>query len=517
MLFRLSRVSFWLAAAVAALALLAPGGHETLLTGVALAASAAAFGLWRSAVSVQQRSHAAVTAVPETVVLTAASLLDAAALLMRQADDAASFEAALHAVAQVLRGELGARRLVVREVRSVDATHAQVAEVIEAQPGFQARSQPVRLDAGALGQAICTRLEAGTPPGAVAMPVLNAERVVAVIELGGIDVPIEPPALIALLQLARQTLSRLAATSDWPRREPLVADRTRPQLASVPCGPAIQAHETPHLHGHVLVVEDTVVQPELTARMLRRVGCRVTPASGMLAALQALCETQFDLILIDTQVSGLGVAEGLQWLRRGGASGAATTSDTPVIAVTGPGLPGDTQRLRELGFDDHVCKPFRQSQMLALLKQHLRPRAPADSRESTGASVHEPSAEATPADPAPVLDPAALARLTELDPTGANRLLARVLQAFQTSVARLRPQADAARLSGDHAGLRLVAHTLKSSSASIGAMHLSQLCAQIEAMIRSGSADDLDTQLDALGIALDQVLAAIEQLLKERT
>jgi len=518
MLFRLSRVSFWLAAAVAALALLAPGGHETLLTGVALAASAAAFGLWRSAVSVQQRSHAAVTAVPETVVLTAASLLDAAALLVRQADEAASFDAALHAVAHVLRGELGARRVVVREVRSVDATHAQVAELIEAQPGFQARSQPVRLDAGPLGQAIRTQLEAGTPPGAVAMPVLNAERVVAVIELSGIDVPVEPPALVALLQLTRQTLSRLAAATDWPRREPLVAvDRVRPRLASVPCGPVIQTHETPHLHGHVLVVEDTVVQPELTARMLRRVGCRVTPASGMLAGLQALCETQFDLILIDIQVSGLGVAEGLQWLRRGGATGAATTSDTPVIAVTGPGLPGDTQRLRELGFDDHVCKPFRQSQMLALLKQHLRPRAPADSHESTGASVHEPSAEAAPNGPTPVLDPAALARLTELDPTGANRLLARVLQAFQTSVARLRPQADAARLNGDQAGLRLVAHTLKSSSASIGAMHLSQLCAQIEAMIRSGSADDLDAQLDALGVALDEVLAAIEQLLKERT
>ena len=517
MLFRLSRVSFWLAAAVAALALLAPGGHETLLTGVALAASAAAFGLWRSAVSAQRRSHAAVTAVPEAIVLTTTSLLDAAVLLVRKADAAASFDAALHAVAHVLRGELGARRVVVRQVRRVDATHAKVADLIEAQPGFQARPQPVRLDAGPLGQAIRTQLEAGKPPGAVAMPVLSAGRVVAVIELSGIDVPVEPQALMALLQLARLTLSRLAAASAWPRREPVAVDRLRPNLASVPCGREIQAHPAPHLHGHVLVVEDTIVQPELTARMLRRAGCRVTQASGMLAGLQVLCETQFDLILIDIEMSGLGVAEGLQWLRRGGAAGAATTSDTPVIAVTGPGLPVDTQRLRELGFDDHVCKPFRQSQMLALLKQHLRPHAPAEFRQSTGAPLPEPSTDAVPAGPASVLDPVALARLTELDPTGANRLLARVLQAFQTSVARLRPQADAARISGDQAALRLVAHTLKSSSASIGAMHLSQLCAQIEAMIRGGSVDDLDAQLDALGAALDQVLTAIEQLLKERT
>jgi HPt (histidine-containing phosphotransfer) domain-containing protein len=115
-----------------------------------------------------------------------------------------------------------------------------------------------------------------------------------------------------------------------------------------------------------------------------------------------------------------------------------------------------------------------------------------------------------------VLDAAALARLTELDPTGENRLLERVLQAFQTSVARLRPQADAAREKGDRAGLRLVAHTLKSSSASIGALHLSQLCAQIETTIRLESGDDLEAQLDALGKSLDDVLQAIAQLLKER-
>ena len=145
--------------------------------------------------------------------------------------------------------------------------------------------------------------------------------------------------------------------------------------------------------------------------------------------------------------------------------------------------------------------------MLAPLNKHSRPFAPAESRESVGPVV---------AAPGPVLDPAALARLTELDPKGENQLLERVLRAFQSSAARLRPQADAARLSGDHAALRLVAHTLKSSSASIGAMHLSQLCAQVETTIRTGAHDDLGAQLDALNTALDSALHAIGQLLEAR-
>jgi len=166
------------------------------------------------------------------------------------------------------------------------------------------------------------------------------------------------------------------------------------------------------------------------------------------------------------------------------------------------------QRLRESGFDDHVSKPFRQDQVLSVLKTpRLRLHAPAEAHQSVASGP-----VAAPA----VLDALALSRLTELDPTGENRLLERVLQAFQTSVARLRPQAEAAHATGDRAGLRLVAHTLKSSSASIGALHLSQLCAQIETTIRLESGDNLDAQIDALGVALDSVLQAIAQLLKDR-
>jgi HPt (histidine-containing phosphotransfer) domain-containing protein len=112
--------------------------------------------------------------------------------------------------------------------------------------------------------------------------------------------------------------------------------------------------------------------------------------------------------------------------------------------------------------------------------------------------------------PASVLDPVALSRLAELDPGGANRLLERVLQAFLTSLTRLRPQLAGGRASGDRAAVRLVTHTLKSSSASIGAMRLSQLCAEIETAIRLDPAADLDERLDALDVALDDTVLAIE-------
>lgn len=114
--------------------------------------------------------------------------------------------------------------------------------------------------------------------------------------------------------------------------------------------------------------------------------------------------------------------------------------------------------------------------------------------------------------PEPVLDPAALARLQELDPRGENGLLDRVFQAFQTSAARLMPQLGAARIAGDRAGIRYVAHTLKSSSQSIGALRLSQLCAHVESLIRIEATEGLDAGIDDLVAAMAEVLQAVAAL-----
>jgi HPt (histidine-containing phosphotransfer) domain-containing protein len=110
------------------------------------------------------------------------------------------------------------------------------------------------------------------------------------------------------------------------------------------------------------------------------------------------------------------------------------------------------------------------------------------------------------------LDAGALQRRRELDPTGANRLLERVFQAFEASAARLLPQMHEAHRAGDHAGVRHVVHTLKSSSASIGAIKLSQLCAEIEAMIRLETLDGLTARIDLMDRETAAVLKALKNV-----
>jgi HPt (histidine-containing phosphotransfer) domain-containing protein len=122
-------------------------------------------------------------------------------------------------------------------------------------------------------------------------------------------------------------------------------------------------------------------------------------------------------------------------------------------------------------------------------------------------------AESTASACAAVLDADALARLRELDPQGQSRLLDRVLRAFESSASRLARQFAEARAGGDMQGVRHVVHTLKSSSASIGAVALARLCAEIETAIRSGSFGALPDRLDAMDRELTAVLQAVTLML----
>ena len=267
------------------------------------------------------------------------------------------------------------------------------------------------------------------------------------------------------------------------------------------------------LRGSVLVVEDNPVNQEVIGQMLRQLGLTVRVAGGAMQGLRALCEAHFDLVLMDIQMPGMDGVEALTWLRRGpgGRFDFLTPPATPVVAVTANALGGDEERYLALGFDDYLSKPFRQSQLLAMLSKRLAPGSDVPASPATGDGSAAGDSERTVS----VLDAGALDRLRELDPRGENQLIARVVSAFETSVGRLVPQLQDAHRSGDMAGIRHVAHTLKSSSASVGAMKLSEICAETEAMIRQERAENLDSAVSAICRECEIVLQALKQLLTQ--
>lgn len=111
----------------------------------------------------------------------------------------------------------------------------------------------------------------------------------------------------------------------------------------------------------------------------------------------------------------------------------------------------------------------------------------------------------------PVLDPDAIERLRQLDPGGSQGMLERVLRAYESSLTRQLAEIEGARDAQDR--LLRAAHTLKSSSAAVGALEFSRLCAEVEHQLRQDRIMPTPARLEALIHEGRRVLAAVGAML----
>lgn len=116
--------------------------------------------------------------------------------------------------------------------------------------------------------------------------------------------------------------------------------------------------------------------------------------------------------------------------------------------------------------------------------------------------------------PGPALDGAALARLRELDPDGRHGVVPRVLGAFEQSLVRMLGQLRDIADAGDAAAVAAIAHTLKSSSASVGALALASACTEIERRLRSGAVGDLAADVQRLLAEGEAAMQAVGAMLR---
>ena len=75
------------------------------------------------------------------------------------------------------------------------------------------------------------------------------------------------------------------------------------------------------------------------------------------------------------------------------------------------------------------------------------------------------------------------------------------------------PQLQDALEASELAGIRHVSHTLKSSSASIGAVKLSKMCSEIEAMARQNQSDGMTERVVLLQAEVEIVRVALQRML----
>ncbi|MEX0660125.1 MAG: response regulator, partial [Egibacteraceae bacterium] len=242
--------------------------------------------------------------------------------------------------------------------------------------------------------------------------------------------------------------------------------------------PVQPASVTP-TRGHVLVVEDNLVNQMVATGILAQLGYRADVAGNGLEALEALDRTRYAAVLMDCQMPEMdGYTATAEIRRRPGP-----TRDTPIIAMTAGAIEGDRERCLAAGMDDYIAKPVDPRDVDAVLTRWIG-----------GA---EGVAEA--------VDVERLATLRRLGPADGS-LLTQMVDAFADQAVETMAAIRDAESGGDLEALQQSAHRLRGAAANLGAAALADRCLELEQIGELTGAAELISSID---IELDRASRAL--------
>ncbi len=201
--------------------------------------------------------------------------------------------------------------------------------------------------------------------------------------------------------------------------------------------------------------------------------------------------------------------------------------------MTANAMQGDREKCLSAGMDGYISKPIRVEELVESLSQFQSCRENPEPVEASCATslvdtqlqskeLHSSSCPPAPllrqnatwSEEAPVLSEAINTEVlhTFRNTMGANAsaFLAQLIDIYLEETPLLLQAISTALTQQDAAAMQKAAHTLKSSSASLGAMTLSKLCEQIESMGHSGTTAGVGEIVAQIESEYERVKAALQ-------
>jgi CheY-like chemotaxis protein len=115
----------------------------------------------------------------------------------------------------------------------------------------------------------------------------------------------------------------------------------------------------------ILLVEDNPINQKVVVLMLGRFGIKPVVANNGDAAIQAVGETSFDLILMDLHMPGMGGIEAAGKIRE-----ILGEKCPPIVALTADAVKGNEANVREQGMSGFLTKPVSTETLRSCILEH---------------------------------------------------------------------------------------------------------------------------------------------------
>jgi CheY-like chemotaxis protein/HPt (histidine-containing phosphotransfer) domain-containing protein len=266
---------------------------------------------------------------------------------------------------------------------------------------------------------------------------------------------------------------------------PVRAERLLDAVRGTAATPDRPAAVEPLPGGRVLLAEDNDVNRAIIGRMLDLLGVDWDQVPDGAAAVEAALAEQYDVILMDVQMPGTDGVEATRRIRA-----AEVGRHTPIVALTANAMGGDRETYLGAGMDDYLAKPMRLAALRSTLERYVTADRPGE---------------------VPDLDEG---RLTELKEHLQDEAL--VVSTVELFLAELPSRCATITDTGrrpDRGALRAAAHTLKSTSAMLGATAIAELCERLESTAEDADPDELRALTATLPPAAARAEVAIRRYL----
>lgn len=134
----------------------------------------------------------------------------------------------------------------------------------------------------------------------------------------------------------------------------------------------------------ILIAEDNRINQKVIRRIVNGLGYDCELVADGQAAVDACQETEYQVVLMDSQMPVLDGFEATKAIR----NLAGTPGRVPIIALTADAFPGTREVCRRVGMDDYLTKPVHQPSLIAVLKRWA-PLNPEDARVGLSEEEHD--------------------------------------------------------------------------------------------------------------------------------
>ncbi len=254
----------------------------------------------------------------------------------------------------------------------------------------------------------------------------------------------------------------------------------------------------------VLLVEDNEINQQVARELLVTAGVVVDVVNNGIEATEAVCNNDYELVFMDIQMPEMDGIEATRQIRKLDSE----KRNVPIVAMTAHALSGDREKSLLAGMNDHVTKPIAPAKLFEALKEWIKPG------ERPGPGEREAGGEELP-----VRLPAELPGI-EVDAglrrvAGNAQLYVRLLKKFYSSQGAIGPAIREAMAKGALEQARILAHTLKGVSGTIGAMGLFEAARVVDQALKAGEVAQATEFLAQLEGELTTVLGGIAALASE--